>query len=1511
MAPIPLEGVQMPVGNGVPQEGNRGGSISLGFLIDLIVQRTYHELSVLAELLPRKTDMERKIEIYNYSARTRQLFVRLLALVKWANSASKVDKSAHIMAFLDKQSLLFVDTADILAKMARETLVHARLPNFHIPAAVEVLTTGTYSRLPACIRDRIVPPDPITSSERKNTLERLNQVIQHRLVTGNLLPQMRNLKIDYGRVTFHVENEFEVSLTVMGDGPNIPWRLLDIDILVEDKETGDGKALVHTLQVNYIHQVIQTRLVDNPDPLREVYNCLHFFCQSLQLEVLYSQTLRLCRDRLDDHIHVNDYTPGKCLSVSYWKELSSKDPKSELGYKLTVQVDNYDPARPLTVVHVPSLGGKESEIADKAIRSDILSMERLLVHTIYVRTKARLSELKQELESVLKDIECQLQGSPAILSVPVLQPCLRAENLLVTVDTHTGMLQCHIPQYEAPLIPELQAALNGDRTRLPNLISELRYWITQRRCEKTLQHLPATPYERLPLLHHPDHPMTKIGRHRMYVRLHRHPNAILIVEFKEKENAPYEIDCQFYMAVVKQSSIEDNPEDDTIETEIPKMYLKVLSLIEFDSFVILHGPYTSIEDEKVPGKRKASGKFESSPRRLKQPAYFIPELAHVVSLCDERIPFVTLAQELTKHGIPHQGLQVEANATALVLRIIQLPLPTTKVKKSSWQALLRRLLSVSIRVHGKGTGRSWMVEFVFYGSPLNSSQPKEQGLRRPVYFQYDMGSSDMPVRTVESLLNDWAQIVNLYDCVEELTEYLKISKYNLSQIMTIKSYSYSKLVIGYGPDRGALVTVQWNEHNKAFYLIFGANNQTPNAHSLIKEQLEAHLNRHRNLAQIIHLLHETYQPVLSISKLPTLPQLGVHNNRPQIPVQTFTILPQTPTFIRFAYQGTYCLEIRLRGGGMVSLRDGAYSRFDKSNVVEEFTPTQGLKTFLCKYVDETAALRRRSQCEDDDPPSPITMDSDGSGMTFLGSHHRSPHSPAQGREGLKFHPPVTPPSGSNPHTPSSPHTSSMSQSHSQTFGSSPATSFNLASPPSLPATINPSPSMLPHPSPGGLLANSPSNPLHVPSPAGLLPISSPGPVQVGHSPAGSFMGQTNHLDGSPFPSSQGMASPAVSNWPGSPSIPRPSPARPGQSPSASGYAALQSPDHKSGPHISRVLPQRTWAGAVPTLLTHQAFDLLCTPSPHPQGLLGIELSPLERFLGCVYMRRQLQRFIQSDDCLTAINSTEPGVVLFKVETLQCRVALNPQHLQSLHLKVTPLPEHKDQWSVEDLQIIEKFFDNKAAAPPYKPNALCGFGRMLNVPFNVLKDFIQIIKLEMMPNLVQQQQLKWSVQWCLRIPPSATPIVPIGQAAILVCRNKILFFLQVTRVGVQYVNGMEPPSLVLPLVYDVSTNLTQLAEKRDPGPATAMTAASMQLKRFAEFGLNHNECSLFPAVRDLLANLILPSEPQIISSPAHTGSVTPTMQPSPAMGGGPPVVGSQTTGTYTGMALGQHGMMGPN
>ena len=106
-----------------------------------------------------------------------------------------------------------------------------------------------------------------------------------------------------------MDGEFEATLTVMGDDPDIPWRLLKLEILVEDKETGgvymyplwvswcelaayycllfkvlslissaisftDGRALVHSMQVNYIRELVQSRLFADEKPLQDMYNCL-------------------------------------------------------------------------------------------------------------------------------------------------------------------------------------------------------------------------------------------------------------------------------------------------------------------------------------------------------------------------------------------------------------------------------------------------------------------------------------------------------------------------------------------------------------------------------------------------------------------------------------------------------------------------------------------------------------------------------------------------------------------------------------------------------------------------------------------------------------------------------------------------------------------------------------------------------------------------------------------------------------------------------------------------------------------------------------------------------------------------------------------------------------------------------------------------------------------------------------------------------------------------------------
>lgn len=92
----------------------------------------------------------------------------------------------------------------------------------------------------------------------------------------------------------------------------------------------------------------------------------------------------------------------------------------------------------------------------------------------------------------------------------------------------------------------------------------------------------------------------------------------------------------------------------------------------------------------------------------------------------------------------------------------------------------------------------------------------------------------------------------------------------------------------------------------------------------------------------------------------------------------------------------------------------------------------------------------------------------------------------------------------------------------------------------------------------------------------------------------------------------------------------------------------------------------------------------------------------------------------------------------------------------------------------------------------------------------------------------------------------------------------LFQVQLTRICPGPGEGI---SIVLPLVYDVSHRNTQVAEKKEPGPALAVTAANIQLKHFFDYSANSHvgqESMLLLAVRDLLMNLNPPSDMSQVS-----------------------------------------------
>ena len=67
------------------------------------------------------------------------------------------------------------------------------MPNLSLAPAIDVMTTGSYPRLPTCIRDRIIPPALLSVSEKKLAFELLEEVIRFSL-TREQLPECMQVK---------------------------------------------------------------------------------------------------------------------------------------------------------------------------------------------------------------------------------------------------------------------------------------------------------------------------------------------------------------------------------------------------------------------------------------------------------------------------------------------------------------------------------------------------------------------------------------------------------------------------------------------------------------------------------------------------------------------------------------------------------------------------------------------------------------------------------------------------------------------------------------------------------------------------------------------------------------------------------------------------------------------------------------------------------------------------------------------------------------------------------------------------------------------------------------------------------------------------------------------------------------------------------------------------------------------------------------------------------------------
>ncbi|KAH9485239.1 Mediator of RNA polymerase II transcription subunit 14 [Psilocybe cubensis] len=277
------------------------GQISLGDLISRVVQSIYAELSEFAETMPNMSKEARKRKLADWVVHTKKQVVKLYAVAKWSRDADAVQKCMNITAFLMTQNQQFDDAIRGL-NYGKESLDPARLRNHDLLTSLDVLTKGSYLRLPTCIKKLAIPPTPLTDAEIHKTLLDMEATIRYRLRMTEIIPvEMSDYRIGAEKTSgwFCTQVEFLINvggdLTGLQEFPRTPVGIIRQHIVDEaDNRLGyyyEGPiSVAPSLEAPHRPRLPQG-VIDTP--LVRVYNFLQMMSLSYQLEILWYQAERM------------------------------------------------------------------------------------------------------------------------------------------------------------------------------------------------------------------------------------------------------------------------------------------------------------------------------------------------------------------------------------------------------------------------------------------------------------------------------------------------------------------------------------------------------------------------------------------------------------------------------------------------------------------------------------------------------------------------------------------------------------------------------------------------------------------------------------------------------------------------------------------------------------------------------------------------------------------------------------------------------------------------------------------------------------------------------------------------------------------------------------------------------------------------------------------------------------------------------------------------------------------
>ncbi|KAL9653047.1 hypothetical protein ABK040_015561 [Willaertia magna] len=289
-------------------------------------------------------DLLKKQILFQHFQETRERFIRLLILTRWAKKSKKIlDKYNEVTSAMERKSNAFAMAADTLLFVSRN-IQSLREPVFDLPTAIDVLTTGTYPRLPYLLqqtRNMIGDDseDKFTEKDKERALNRLTDLIRMKLLQCTIPNNMFVNKLENGQVNLIGENEFSIILTLQQKPNNnlntnsftndvkYFWKIIFLQLLVN--EEGVTVSPIYDELVFKLANVLQKRLLYldetdvNAPPLVDMYQIIHSVTTRLTMDILSRQARKLQFQKWGSDVITCDTFNEQVdqelsLTITYW-----------------------------------------------------------------------------------------------------------------------------------------------------------------------------------------------------------------------------------------------------------------------------------------------------------------------------------------------------------------------------------------------------------------------------------------------------------------------------------------------------------------------------------------------------------------------------------------------------------------------------------------------------------------------------------------------------------------------------------------------------------------------------------------------------------------------------------------------------------------------------------------------------------------------------------------------------------------------------------------------------------------------------------------------------------------------------------------------------------------------------------------------------------------------------------------------------------------------------------------